>query len=103
MAHIPLELIDIQTSLEGLPGWTRVSVDGIDRIQRTFEFRDPTHAFSFTRSLGELAEHFHHHPSLLVERNSVTVAWWTFAICALAKVDFNMAARTDRLYEAMAV
>ncbi|MCC6705135.1 MAG: 4a-hydroxytetrahydrobiopterin dehydratase [Thermomicrobiales bacterium] len=103
MPRLPLELIDIETSLARLPGWERVSVDGIDRIQRTYLFPDPAQAFSFTRSLGELAEHFEHHPSLLVERNSVTVAWWTFTLGALTQTDFTMAERTDRLYEAMAV
>ena len=103
MRPAPLETIDIEMSLERLPGWERVSVDGVDRIQRTYRFSDQIQASRFTHMLGELAEIFNHHPSTLVERSGVTIAWWTFSIGALTQTDFIMAERTDRLYEAMAL
>jgi 4a-hydroxytetrahydrobiopterin dehydratase len=101
MRPVPLETDDIEASLERLAGWRRVAVDGVERIERTFLFRDQIQASSFTQLLGELAEACNHHPSLLVQRGSVTVAWWTFALGALAHIDFVMAERTDRLYEAL--
>lgn len=103
MRPAPLETIDIEMGLDRLPGWTRVSVDGVDRIQRTFQFDDHLHASSFTHLLGELADLFNHHPSIVIDRTGVTIAWWTFSIGALTQTDFVMAERTDRLYEAMAL
>lgn len=101
MRHAPLETIAIETCLDRLPDWEQVAVDGVVRIERTFTFADQAHAHNFTQLLGELADASNHHPSLLVQRQSVTVAWWTFSIGTLAKIDFVMAERTDRLFDAM--
>ena len=101
MRSVPLETSDIETSLTRLPEWQRVSVDGVVRIERAYRFCDQAHSNSFAQLLGELADHANHHPSILVQRQCVTVAWWTFGIGALTSIDFVMAERTDRLFEAM--
>lgn len=101
MRHAPLESIDIATCLDRLSDWAQVSVDGVVRIERTFTFADQGEATRFTQLLGELADEANHHPSLLVQRQCITVAWWTFSLGALSKVDFVMAERTDRLFDAM--
>lgn len=101
MRLVPLDPDQIAASLERLPGWEEVAVDGVVRIERTFRFADHTHALNFTQLLGELADVSDHHPSLLMQRESVTVAWWTFSIGTLTRIDFVMAERTDRLYEAL--
>jgi 4a-hydroxytetrahydrobiopterin dehydratase len=101
MRHAPLEAHEIERSLEQLAGWNLVAVDGVERIERTFHFRDQVQAAGFTQLLSELSDACNHHPSLLVQRTSVTVAWWTFMLGALARIDFVMAERTDRLYESL--
>ena len=87
--------------------WTVVTIDGVQRLQRTFEFPDFARALEFTSALGALAEREWHHPEILtshVEQASeigwgrVTVTWVTMIIEALHRNDFVMAAKTDRLY-----
>lgn len=101
MRHAPLETIAIETCLDRLPDWEQVAVDGVVRIERTFTFADQGLAHNFTQLLGEVADASNHHPSLLMQRQSVTVAWWTFSLGTLSKIDFVMAERTDRLFDAM--
>ena len=96
MRSVPLETSDIEASLFRLPEWQRVSVDGVVRIERAYRFGDQAHSNSFAQLLGELADHANHHPSILVQRQCVTVAWWTFGIGALTSIDFVMAERSDR-------
>ena len=90
-----------------IPDWTVVTIDGVERLQRTFEFPDFARALEFTSALGALAEREWHHPEILtahVEQASeigwgrVTVTWATMIIEALHRNDFVMAAKTDRLY-----
>lgn len=97
-----LELIEVQNLLEQTPGWSLVSVDGVERIERSYDFCDQVHATNFVHLLGEIANAANHHPSFLVQRLKVTVAWWTFSLGSLTRIDFVMAQRTDHLYEALA-
>jgi 4a-hydroxytetrahydrobiopterin dehydratase len=81
-----------------LPGWELVEIDGIERLRRTFKFKDFAQALAFTVKVGALAEQEDHHPTLLTEWGRVTVTWWTHVIKGLHRNDFIMAARTDELY-----
>jgi 4a-hydroxytetrahydrobiopterin dehydratase len=81
-----------------LPGWEIVAEGGIQRLRRTFEFRDFKAALAFTNRVGAIAEADNHHPELLTEWGKVTVAWWTYTIKGLHVNDFILAAKTDQLY-----
>ena len=81
-----------------LPKWSIVRRDGIERLERSFEFKDFADALAFTNKVGELAEAEYHHPAILTEWGKVTVTWWTHAVKGLHKNDFIMAAKTDGLY-----
>jgi len=83
-----------------IPGWRTVEVDGIERLERSFDFDDFATALAFTNRVGAIAEEEGHHPALLTEYGAVTVSWWTHKIGGLHRNDFVMAAKTDRLYEA---
>ena len=48
-----------------------------------------------------MADEANHHPTVLVQRVNVTVAWWTMSTKTLTHIDLTMAERTDRLYEAI--
>ena len=96
-----LEQSAIDASMEKLPAWSCVTEDGVVRIQRAYRFEDHAAATAFVQLLGELADLANHHPSTLVQRQCVTVAWWTFMLGGLTKFDFTMAERSDRLYEAL--
>lgn len=78
-----------------IPHWNIVEVDGIPRLERTYEFPDFQTALALTNKVGEAAEEEGHHPALLTEWGKVTVSWWTHAICGLHRNDFIMAAKTD--------
>ncbi len=83
--------------LAQIPEWEIRTVDGIDRLARTFAFPDFQQALEFTNRVGTLAEAAGHHPALLTEWGKVTVQWWTHKIKGLHRNDFIMAAKTDRL------
>ena len=82
-----------------VPEWEVVQRDGIERLERVFEFDDFAQALAFTNRVGEQAEKEGHHPALLTEWGRVTVGWWTHKIGGLHQNDFIMAARTDELSE----
>ena len=78
--------------------WALVERDGIQRLERVFDFPDFRGALTFTNAVGALAEEEGHHPALLTEWGSVTVTWWTHKIRGLHQNDFIMAAKTDQLF-----
>ena len=86
---------------ERLPGWTVISVDGIDRLERAFVFANYHQAVAFANRLGDLADASNNHPTILNEVDRITVNWWTFTTRSLTHSDVTMAEKTDRLYEAM--
>jgi 4a-hydroxytetrahydrobiopterin dehydratase len=104
---VPLAEDELNELHREIADWTVVTIDGVQRLQRRFEFPDFARAIEFTSALGALAEREWHHPEILtshVEQASeigwgrVTVAWATMIIQALHRNDFVMAAKTDRLY-----
>ncbi|MDD5468137.1 MAG: 4a-hydroxytetrahydrobiopterin dehydratase [Anaerolineales bacterium] len=96
----PLDSLEISRLLPQVPGWELVQVGGVQRLQRTFKFKNFAQALAFTNRVGELAEAEDHHPALLTEWGKVTVTWWTHKISGLHRNDFIMAARTSALAEA---
>jgi 4a-hydroxytetrahydrobiopterin dehydratase len=81
-----------------IPDWQVREVDGMQRVERVFKFKDFAQALAFTDQVGALAEQEDHHPLLITEWGKVTVHWWTHKVGGLHKNDFIMAAKTDELY-----
>lgn len=90
---------EITEFLKQLPQWRVVTVDGVDRLTRSFTFPDFRTALAFTDRVGALAEAEGHHPLLLTAWGKVTVQWWTHKIRGLHRNDFIMAARTEAQLE----
>lgn len=86
---------EIARFMEQLSGWQIVSVAGINRLEKTYKFKNFAQALQFTDQVGAIAEQENHHPALLTEWGMVTVAWWTHTIGGLHVNDFIMAAKTD--------
>ncbi len=84
--------------LPQVPEWHMVTVDGIERLERTFKVKDFVQALALANKVGELAEAEGHHPAILVEWGRTTVNWWTHKIKGLHRNDFIMAAKTDQAY-----
>ena len=90
----PVEIAELQPQV---PEWAISEVDGINRLQRVFRWKDFAEALAFTVKVGSLAEEEGHHPLIVTEWGRVTVAWWTHKIGGLHRNDFIMAAKTDSL------
>ena len=83
--------------MKQLPDWTIADSEGINRLKRTFKFKNFAQALSFTNKVGAIAEAEGHHPAILTEWGQVTVTWWTHKIGGLHVNDFIMAAKTDNI------
>ncbi|PYN98343.1 MAG: 4a-hydroxytetrahydrobiopterin dehydratase [Candidatus Rokuibacteriota bacterium] len=79
-----------------VPGWRVIEREGIQRLERVFEFPDFARALAFTNRVGAIAEAEGHHPAILTEWGRVTVTWWTHTLRGLHRNDFVMAAKTDQ-------
>ena len=88
---------EIAEMMTQIPGWKISEREGIRRLERVFHFADFAEALAFTNRVGAVAETEGHHPALLTEWGSVTVAWWSHKIRGLHRNDFIMAAKTDQL------
>jgi len=82
-----------------VPEWQVKSVDGMNRLERIFKFKNFAQALEFTNKIGAIAEEEDHHPRIITEWGRVTLQWWTHIIKGLHKNDFIMAAKADELYE----
>lgn len=88
---------EIDALLPQIPGWCQFQINGVDRIERVYSFKDFVTALAFTNAVGEIAETAAHHPVLMTEWGRVTVTWWTHTVQGLHKNDLIMAAKTDDL------
>ena len=82
-----------------VPEWQIKEVDGVQRLERVFKFKNFAQALEFTNRIGSIAEEEDHHPLIITEWGRVTLQWWTHIIKGLHKNDFVMAAKTDEKYE----
>ncbi|MBC8334648.1 MAG: 4a-hydroxytetrahydrobiopterin dehydratase [Anaerolineales bacterium] len=92
-----LPSLEIAMLLPEVPDWQLIEVDGVQRLERSFSFKNFRNALEFTNRVGEEAEREGHHPRIITEWGSVKIQWWTYAINGLHKNDFIMAAKTDSL------
>ena len=69
----------------------------VDKLHRTFRFRDFKAAMQFVDRMAEVAEAEGHHPDFAVHYNRVDVTVWTHAIDGLSENDFILAAKIDAL------
>ena len=88
------EMSDLQPMI---PDWELLEVDGINRLENSYEFNNFSDAMAFSIQVGVIAEEDGHHPAILTEWGRVKISWWTHKIKGLHKNDFIMAAKTDQL------
>jgi 4a-hydroxytetrahydrobiopterin dehydratase len=93
-AITPAELTAFQPQI---PDWCPYEVNGEQRLERLFKFKDFKTAIAFTNAVGDLAEAEQHHPAILTEWGKVTVTWWTHTIGGLHQNDLIMAAKTEAI------
>ena len=81
-----------------IPDWDLTDDDGIQRLRRTYRFRNFAGAMTFAGDVAEAAEEEGHHPRIVLEWGRVGVDWWSHKIRGLHRNDFIMAAKTDDIY-----
>ncbi|WP_447975189.1 4a-hydroxytetrahydrobiopterin dehydratase [Nitrospira sp. Kam-Ns4a] len=80
------------------PGWS-VNKDG--HLERLYTFKDFAEALAFVNKVGAVAEEEGHHPDLHLAWGKCKVELWTHKINGLTESDFYMAAKADRVFDAM--
>jgi 4a-hydroxytetrahydrobiopterin dehydratase len=81
-----------------IPTWTILEREGVQRLERSFDFPDFASALAFTNEVGRLAEEQDHHPRITTEWGEVIVTWWTHKVGGLHRNDFVSAAKTDEIF-----
>ena len=76
--------------------WDLILEDGVEKLDKTYTFRDFSNALKFTNRIAGLAEDQGHHPRLVTEWGKVRVTWWTHKIRGLHRNEFIMASKTDK-------
>jgi len=56
-----------------VPEWQVRDVDGMNRLERSFKFKNFAQALEFTNKIGAIAEEEDHHPRIITEWGRVTV------------------------------
>ena len=79
--------------LAQLDGW---SVEGGQKLKKTYTFPDFVQALAFVNRAGEIAEAEGHHPDLYLTWGKVGVELTTHAIGGLSENDFILAAKLDK-------
>ncbi|HEY8131324.1 MAG TPA: 4a-hydroxytetrahydrobiopterin dehydratase [Thermoanaerobaculia bacterium] len=70
-------------------------------LEREFRLKNFAEALSFTNRVGALAEEQGHHPDIYLAWGKVRVTIWTHKIDGLTRSDFVLAAKIDRLLDAV--
>jgi 4a-hydroxytetrahydrobiopterin dehydratase len=86
--------------LKETPGWQVAKEADINKLVKTYFFKDWKESQAFADRVGNLADTEGHHPAITIEWGRVTIRWWTHKIAGLHKNDFIMAAKCETLVNA---
>ena len=89
---------EIAPLLAQIDGWT---VEGGQKLKKTYTFPDFAQALAFVNRAGAVAEAEGHHPDLYLAWGKVGVEVWTHAIGGLSENDFILAAKLDAVLPAV--
>jgi 4a-hydroxytetrahydrobiopterin dehydratase len=95
----PLTPAEVEEQHRHTPAWD--IRDGSHRIARTFQFKNFAEAFVFVQRVADLAEAEGHHPDICFGWGYATVSLQTKKIKGLHENDFIMAAKLDRMADAL--
>lgn len=93
----PLSKAQVVDLLKEVPQWT-VDESGVQKISRTFEFKNYYQTMAFVNAIAWIAHQENHHPDLEIGYQKCTVKYTTHAIKGLSWNDFICAAKVDVLY-----
>ena len=84
---------EIRSKLVSVPDWQIESGE----LVRTFLFKDFRASLAFVNKVGEAAEQAGHHPDIDIRYNRVRLALVTHDAGGITEMDFDLAARADKL------
>lgn len=84
--------------LKQIPDWQLVTIEGIQQLEKTFNYKNFNQGMLFANQVAELAEEEDHHPAITIEWGRVLVRWWSHSTQGVNLCDFICAAKTDRLF-----
>jgi 4a-hydroxytetrahydrobiopterin dehydratase len=85
-------------SLQDVPdGWQVVSIEGIERLVKSFKYKNFVTAMHFSNEIAELAELHNHHPMIISEWGKVTLHWWTHTAKGISDLDIKLAQLSNEL------
>ena len=92
----------IESFLNQYSTWSLIIDQDVQKLCKSFTFKNFVEAQAFTNIVGEMAEKEGHHPSITLEYGRVTVKWWSHKIMGLHDDDINLSIKTDTLFEGLA-
>jgi 4a-hydroxytetrahydrobiopterin dehydratase len=95
-----MEFLD--SFLEKYPEWFFVAedkaTDGQEKMVRIYPMADFLSGTDFLNDIASLAEAVKHHPSILLQYDSVTVELWTQDADEVTKKDVNLATQIEEVF-----
>lgn len=81
--------------------WNICKYDGVDHLEKRFIFKKYSRSLAFFNAVAGLAETYIHHPRMVLEWGSLTIAWGTHQSedgLGILPLDRELADKCDRLY-----
>ncbi len=69
----------------------------INKLIKSFKFKDFKQALSFINQVGEIAENLNHHPKITNVYNLVELELWTHTKNDVTKLDHELAEEIDKI------
>jgi len=79
--------------------WEEVSDFGKTSLQRTFSFERHKHLRFFVNEILKTSDEMHHHPSLVINSETVQVELYTHDINEVSELDLKLARFIDEIYD----
>ena len=73
--------------------------DNQGRLIKTFAFKNYLKSFAFTSQVAMLSEKKNHHPQIILDYGSVTIALISHDVQKVTQRDLDLAEQIDKLYQ----
>jgi 4a-hydroxytetrahydrobiopterin dehydratase len=93
----PLPAEEARELAREVPLWTLAE----KQIERGFKFKDFLKAMEFVNRMADAAQADNHHPDIFISYSLVRVTLSTHKVGGLSRNDFILAAKIDRIAEAL--
>lgn len=85
---------EIEQRFQALDNW---EIEGLEKIYKSFSFKNFKQALDFTNKVGAVAEEIQHHPDIYTAWGKVKIEIYTHQTGNLTESDFLLAERIDQI------